>query len=1508
MSALDFAKSLAVVIGIDAYKDGIAPLRTAVADACSVAELLAQKHDYQVLSLLDEDAQLADLQTLIEKTLPSLLSDNSRLFFYFAGHGIAQDGDDGPAGYLVPQDALPGAVSSYLSMVSLHDALTALPCRHFLAVFDCCFAGAFRWASTRKIALVADVIHRERYDRFRQDPAWQVITSAAYDQTALDALSLRDERGAVVVDDGGESHSPFAAALLLALQGNADSSPSAQEGKPAGDGVTTATELYLYLRDQVETLTEGRSVRQTPEICTLRNHNRGEYIFLTPDHELNLPPAPPLNKENNPYRGLESFDRAHKDLFFGRDIEIERLLEKIQAQSPLVVVLGASGTGKSSLVKAGLLPRLEEDSTFHVLPVMRPGREPIEALMSTCEAITSDLNVSVSKEGWIVDDNRFSQLIVQWKEANPNRTLLLIIDQAEELITQADSPQESAQFQRLLKKAMAKHWQCLRVVATLRLDFEAQFQDDELREEWMDARFVIPPMNQVQLRAAIEKPAQARVLYFEPYSLVDKLIEDVAQTPGALPLLSFTLSELYLRYLERRRDNRALTEADYRVLGGVAGSLTKRATEEYERLVAEDSAYEQTVKHVMLRMVSLEGSGLARRRVLLSELVYVDTDENERVRNLLQRMIRSRLLVKGQVETEEPYVEPAHDALIRGWDKLLRWKNEEQISLGLQRELTPQAKVWQLEEALGHRARAKRFLWNENPRLDLLKAVLFSKKNWLNAVEEKFVRQSVARKRARRARLIVSLLAVMLGLSGISAAAMAQRQEAERQATVAMLREQATRVLSLLPTPDSSFGLLMAIDAMGQSRPFPVLHTEAEVSLLSAVQRSQELNRIETHKSHVLAVAFGPNGNRIVTGSRDKTLQIWDAQTGEQIGEPLEGHAAGIFSVAYSPDGERIVSASDDGTLRLWNAKTGKQVGEALTDHTDRVVAVAFNRDSRRFVSGSVDKTIRIWDAQTGKPVGSPIEGHDKAVFSVAFSPNGKQVVSGSVDRTLRLWDVESGAQIGQPMKGHTSMIRAVAFSPTGERLASGSFDKAIRLWDVKTGTQIGQPLLGHTEEVKAITFSKDGQRLVSGSADKTLRIWNAETGALLGDPLTGHKAGIAAVDFRPGSNQVASGSWDGTVRLWNVEANTLVGSPLSGHTDGVYSVAFSPDGERLVSGSRDRSLRVWDVRTGDPDGVPIDAHDEAIFAVAFSPDGQRVVSGGVDKTVRLWDVKTGQLVNDNYGTHNEAVMSVAFSPDNRHRYIASGSLDKTLRLWNAQTGEAVGEPLVGHSEEVLAVAFSHDGRYLVSGSFDKTLRLWDVVTREAVGEPFVGHEEPVMAVAFSRDGKRIVSGSLDMTIRLWDVSTREQIGDPITGHQDGVLSVEFGMDDQRLVSGSADKTLRLWDVKTGKPIGSPLTGHQDAVVSVAFSPDGEKIVTASSDKTLRIWDANTSSDDWMDIACRRVLGHPGLSQPESISTDAEDEDIKEIASRSKTFCEQRNDPDPTHNIRNLPTARKDRG
>ncbi|MBD1810209.1 caspase family protein, partial [Microcoleus sp. FACHB-DQ6] len=595
-----FTHSYALVIGINDYDNGISSLKTAVNDATEIAQLLETEHDYTVTLLRDGEATLSQLRQVLEIELPQQIQKGDRFLFYFAGHGIALNGEDGPEGYLIPQNAKFGKASTYLRMSDVNQALLQLPCRHFLGILDCCFAGAFRWSSTRKaIPMEQGTIHKERYDRFIQDPAWQVLTSASHDQTALDAFNLKDDRGQI------GSHSPFASALIEALEGKADAFPPAEPGKPAGDGVITATDLYVYLRDRVEIATEARAIRQTPGIHCLNKHDKGEYIFLTPGHALNLPPAPPLDVSKNPYRGLLPFEEEHNKLFFGRNELIENLQKLVQT-NPLTVVFGASGCGKYSLVKAGLIPKLKKATTeqWCILSPIRPGETPLQALNNALiDALLPQIDLQNPQK-------TLTQSVAVWAKNHPDSHLLIFIDQSEEIITLCQDEDERQEFFQQILTAIDAHRDKLRVVLSLRSDFEPQVRDaglkcfptvlkkevgntdTELKKRWLNGRFIVPAMTRAELREAIEKPAEARVMYFQPHDLVEQLINEVADMPGALPLLSFALSELYLKYLKRQRDaqnrgitiGRALTQEDYQALGGVIQSLTQRADEEYQAL------------------------------------------------------------------------------------------------------------------------------------------------------------------------------------------------------------------------------------------------------------------------------------------------------------------------------------------------------------------------------------------------------------------------------------------------------------------------------------------------------------------------------------------------------------------------------------------------------------------------------------------------------------------------------------------------------------------------------------------------------------------------------------------------------------------------------------------------------------------------------------------------------------------------------------------------------------
>ncbi|KIJ97428.1 hypothetical protein K443DRAFT_105698 [Laccaria amethystina LaAM-08-1] len=594
--------------------------------------------------------------------------------------------------------------------------------------------------------------------------------------------------------------------------------------------------------------------------------------------------------------------------------------------------------------------------------------------------------------------------------------------------------------------------------------------------------------------------------------------------------------------------------------------------------------------------------------------------------------------------------------------------------------------------------------------------------------------------------------------------------------------------------------------------------------------------RLADHNDCVTSVAFSPDGRHIISGSYDKTVRVWDVQTGQSIMDPLKGHDDCVTSVAFSPDGRHIASGSDDKTVRLWDAQTGQSIMDPLKGHSRYVTSVAFSFDGRNIVSGSYDETVRVWDVQTGQSVMDPLNGHYDWVTSVAFSPDGRHIVSGSNDKTVRVWDAQTGQSVMDPLKGHDNWLTSVAFSPDGRHIVSGSDDKTVRVWDAQTGQSVMDPLKGHGCSVTSVIFSPDGRQIVSGSYDKTVRVWDAQT-----------------VAFSPDGRHIVSGSIDRTVRVWDAQ-----------------TVAFSPDSKHIVSGSYDKIVRVWDTQT-----------------VVFSPDGRHIVSGSYDKIVRVWNAQTGQSVVDPLKGHGRSVTSVAFSPDGR--YIVSGSDDKTVRLWDAQTGQSVMDPLKGHGRSVTSVAFSPDGRQIVSGSYDKTVRVWDVQTGQSTMDPLEGHDHHVTSVVFSPDGRHIISGSGDKNVRVWDAQTGQSVMDPLKGHDNWLTSVAFSPDGRHIVSGSGDKTARVWDAQTGQSVMDPLKGHDGWVTSVAFSPDGRYIVSGSDDKTVRVWDAQIAQTitDPFKVSCLSTCSTSStLAISPMLPTHPEDGNNIDMSDSYKTiFC-----------------------
>ena len=700
---LPFRNSHAFIIGINDYHH-ITKLRTATNDALGLAQRLKEQHGYQVHEPLI-NANKAEMLHWLKTEIPQKVKPKDRVFIYFAGHGIALNCDDGPNGYLVPADAKVDDLESMIPMDILHETINELPCKHGLLVLDCCFAGAFRWSSTYRDVVVSfqSVLYEERFWQYTKDAAWQVITSSASDQKASDSLpdlyqQLDQEEDEE--DDIDESrHSPFALALFDAIGGEADLYP-----KGIGDGVITGTELFTYIRDRVEDQTMDHNRRQSPSFFTLNKHDKGQYIFLSPRHPFNLPPIP----NRNPFMGLESYEEEDAEIFFGRDSVINELAELIEVES-FIVVSGESGTGKSSVIKAGLIPELRKKD-WQILPVIRPGKEPLENLQQQ-----------------IPDIQAYT------KSEKPS---LLVIDQYEELITQCLNPVEKAAFEQLLVNWMDQ-FPHLKVIISVRADFEDQLKTAGLTKEWEKGRYQIPGFTQEEWREIIVKPTVQEVLFYEPQTLVAQMVDDVNDAPGALPLLSFTLSELYHAYLKSGRENRSLIKKDYEKIGGISGALQTRAEAFYNAL---DHEHADTFQKLMLRMVSLEAGELTSRRVLIRELMYLEEEENVRMKNVIEAFVKSRLILTGINHEGRQYLEPAHDALIQNWKRPHEWVEElgkENLHLLFRLDKAQE----DYEENLCCK-KAEKYLWDNNPYLDVLDQFLRSSDYALNIHEEKFVHAS----------------------------------------------------------------------------------------------------------------------------------------------------------------------------------------------------------------------------------------------------------------------------------------------------------------------------------------------------------------------------------------------------------------------------------------------------------------------------------------------------------------------------------------------------------------------------------------------------------------------------------------------------------------------------------------------------------------------------------------------------------------------------------------------
>jgi WD40 repeat protein/serine/threonine protein kinase len=1143
------------------------------------------------------------------------------------------------------------------------------------------------------------------------------------------------------------------------------------------------------------------------------------------------------SEHDSPFAGLVPFQEADADRFFGRTREIAGLVARLRSQ-PLVTVAGPSGAGKSSLVRAGVIPALERSGEGWTALVTRPGRRPLAALAEVLASLPQDTSAASARDPDAVgladpaaladrlraEPGSLGRALRAWARARLRRPVL-VIDQLEELYTLGASAAERAAFLACLDAVADDAASPLRVLLAVRADFlDRLTENGPFLDNVNRGLMFLSPLERDGLREALTRPVAAREHRFERPDMVERILDELTPTRGALPLLQFTAAALWDR---RDRARRLLTEASLHALGGVAGALASHAD---AILAAMPGREARLARSVFLRLVTPERT---RALATLGELRQCSHDRAAMDR-MLNQLIDGRLLaVEGSTrdnaggDQDDAVVEIVHESLIGAWPLLARWLSENEEDVLFLARLRGAAADWERS------GRDVGLLWTGQAASDA-RAWRGRYQGELAAPEERFLDAVLAaldrRSRLRR-RLLGAAFAITIAIAlalgwlawqqaRASRAAVIAAAQAEQQAMRARDATRMAAVRALPGDPTTQLALLREIE--NTTAPPPGAIDEAKRLLLAPVAEAVLIG----HEYDVTSAVFSPDGGRIASASRDRTVRLWNAD-GSGAPITLGEHEQGVLSVAFSPDGTSVASASYDGTVRVWRAAgagagAGTGASAVLSGHDDWVWSVAFSPDGARIASASYDRTVRVWNADgTGTPL--VLRGHEAAVMSVAFSPDGARIASASKDGTVRVWSADGS---GQPLvlRGHDDWVTSAAFSPDGGRIVSASNDDTVRVWSADGG---GEPLVlrGHAGDIASARFSPDGARIVSASRDRTVRIWPAD-GA--GEPheLRGHEDQVTSAAFSPDGSRIVSASQDETIRVWNtaLDQDPLV---LHGHQEWATSAAFSPDGTRIASGSADKTVRVWDTG-GRGERRVLLGHEAEVKSVAFSRDGARIVSASRDRTVRVWNT-------DGTGTplvlrgHTADVWSAAFSPDGAR--VASASFDRTVRVWNA---DGTGTPLVlqGHDDAVLSVAFSPDGTRIVSASNDETVRVWNA---DGTGVPLVlhGHTADVWSAMFSPDGARIVSASADKTVRVWNA---DGSGVPVVlrGRQ-SFQWAEYSPDGTHLVTVSKDEAIRIWPADgTGEPV--VLTGHTQAISTARFSPDSTRIVTASADGTVRVW------------------------------------------------------------------------
>lgn len=1152
--------------------------------------------------------------------------------------------------------------------------------------------------------------------------------------------------------------------------------------------------------------------------------------------------SPVRRSEECPYRGLASYEPEHAASFFGRESLTEDALARLR-QARVLAVLGASGSGKSSVVRAGVIPGVQrgelEGSERWPVILMTPGADPFGEmryqLLRTAEANGFSLTIDPAA------DPEF-----EWRRAADAITdvtggLLVCVDQFEEVFTHDADGTLAERFVAAVAAIVDPTAARVRFVFAMRADFYGE----AARHPWLarqltEHQMLVGPMEALQLRRAITGPAERLGLEIEE-GLVDVIVAEVGADPGSLPLLGHALVETW-----RRRDGRRLTRAGFRESGGVAGAIAQTAESVYTESL--DDEQRAATRDLLLRMVTVRpGAAHTRRRIPLDEVSGVEP--------VVRQLVDARLL-----SADDATVQITHEALISEWPRLSQWIDESLDDLRLRSHLSNAAAEWREmgdDPAMVFRgtplAAAKEWALRSPghlgpTELDFLNASI-------QAAEAEAAERAAQLRRQRRTRgLIIAAVVGLIGLAIVSWAGIQRTRSIERtRAADQRVLDNLGLVARLTAETEAPLGLALGLEARartdGPSR-------DAWLALVDARRAMAEAGlfaagTIDTGDAPTFAVS--PDGGLVAVSDREGGVRFWDLSTRTEVGS-IEGHEDSVWTLAFSPDGSRLATGSFDGTLRIWPVD-GLTVGPEparVIEQGSLVWDVAWSPDGNQVATATENARVRVWDATTGAMTAEPIvESLD--MLTVAFSPAGDVLLASSGQGFVWGWSLPGLSPLFARVEAHSSDVWELVFSADGTEFMTSSSDGTITVRRTSDGGLLEEPLLaastaGEVAELRGAQFTPDGSGIVVGSRSGEVLWWDRAT-----EEIIDRQAPIGALQVFASAfvdDTLLTLGRDQTLRIWALGNAVPLGVELP--TDGdAFAVAISPGGAFVATGDGTGTLRLHDPTSG-AETFAVEVSSSAVRAVAFSPDASTVVAGSDDGEVVFVDVGTGAMSRVTAST--ERIRTLAFDPDGTT--LATSGRDGQVRLWDLATGSMEVQFGEYAGDGVEAMAWHPDGDRLAVAGQQGQADVWRRDGTRAAG-PARLTGDFLAAVVWSSDGEQLAFGSGNETATVWSADLERLIAGPFATLPRGAQGVAFLDDDSVLLAVARDGTIRLWDLASGRAIGSPLTSERGDIIDVAVDIAGPLFATAGTDGPAWLW--NVIDDA---TACAMINDVVPRSQP----------------------------------------------